>query len=383
MLKRIINKLKRIFKPIFIFNKNDKFNKILEELNIDNYSKVIVFENNFGFEGIMKQRPQQIALNIPEDVLFLYHSNKDKYGNKLNYKKIKANVYLINLDIYRKYIYKIKNNNYLMIYSTNYFSIRKIKKYQKNNFKLIYEYVDNIDDMLCGKKLVVKLNKVLNFVINNNAYIITTATKLYDNVISYNSRANVKLITNGCDYNHFHMSEAKLPSDLTLKKPIVGYYGALANWFDYDLIKKINDTNKYKVVLIGQKYDNSFDNSFIEQLKNVVYLGKKEYKELPNYLYYFDICIIPFIINDITLSTSPVKVFEYMAGNKPIVTTALPECMKYESVLISKNHDEFINNLDLAIKLKNNDKYLKKLNNDALSNTWESKCIEMIKFLDY
>ena len=76
------------------------------------------------------------------------------------------------------------------------------------------------------------------------------------------------------------------------------------------------------------------------------------------------------------------KVFEYMAGNKPIVTTALPECMKYQSILVSKNHDEFINNLELALKLKSNIKYLEKLNNDALNNTWESKCRELIDFLD-
>ena len=70
----------------------------------------------------MKQRPQQIALNFNKNVLFLYHSNKDKYDNKDNYRKIKDNLYMINLDLYRKYINKyLKNipNKYLMIYSTN------------------------------------------------------------------------------------------------------------------------------------------------------------------------------------------------------------------------------------------------------------------------
>lgn len=58
-------------------------------ININNYSKVIVFENNFGWNGIMRQRPQQIALNMPDDVLFIYHSNKDNYDNDLNYKRLK------------------------------------------------------------------------------------------------------------------------------------------------------------------------------------------------------------------------------------------------------------------------------------------------------
>ncbi len=84
---------------------------------------------------------------------------------------------------------------------------------------------------------------------------------------------------------------------------------------------------------------------------------KKNYDELPNYLHDFDICTIPFVINEITLSTSPVKVFEYMAAKKPIVTTDLPECRKYKSILIGKDSEEFIKKIQLAISNMNNEKY--------------------------
>jgi teichuronic acid biosynthesis glycosyltransferase TuaH len=70
-----------------------------------------------------------------------------------------------------------------------------------------------------------------------------------------------------------------------------------------------------------------------------------------------------------------------MASEKPIVTTDLPECRKYKSVLISKNHTEFISNLDKAIKLVNNKDYINSLRKEALNNTWESKCNEMIYFI--
>ncbi|MDD4718571.1 MAG: glycosyltransferase [Bacilli bacterium] len=390
MIKKIINKFKNIIKPCLVTNKNQKLKKLFEKMNIEQYKNVIIFENGFGWEGIMKQRPQQIALNMPSNVLFLYHSNKDKYDNKECYKKIKDNLYMVNLDLYRKCVIKhLKDipNKYLMIYSTNNIKDNIINNYTDNGFKIIYEYIDDIDEELSGKRTAKKLLKnYYNIINNDNSYIVCTATNLYNNVLKDNKGAKVKLITNGCDYNHFKKRKHNIPNEIKeIKKsgkPIIGYYGALASWFDYELIKKISNTNKYEVVLIGIKYDDSFDKSDILKLDNIHYLGKIDYDELPAYSRFFDVSIIPFVINDITLSTSPVKVFEYMASEKPIVTTDLPECRKYKSILISKDHKEFINNLEKAIGLIKDDKYMKILRDDALNNTWESKCNEMISFVN-
>lgn len=390
MITKIINKFKVIIKPYTVFNKKQKLAKIFESIDINKYQNVIIFENNFGWDGIMKQRPQQIALNFNDDVLFLYHSNKDKYETKECVKKIKDNLYMINLDLYRQYITKyLKNipNKYIMIYSTNNIKKNIIENYTKNDFKIIYEYVDEIDEKLSGKRVAQKLLENYHNIVNNNDnYIICTATNLYNNVLNDNKNAKVKLITNGCDYEHFKKRKHNIPAEIKkIKKsgkPIVGYYGALASWFDYELIEKIAKTEKYEVVLIGIKYDDSLDKSNILKLPNVHYLGKIDYDLLPSYSSFFDISTIPFVINEITLSTSPVKVFEYMASEKPIVTTNLPECRKYQSVLISKSHDEFINNLDKAIRLINNENYIKILKTEALNNTWTSKCREMIDFIN-
>jgi len=78
-------------------------------------------------------------------------------------------------------------------------------------------------------------------------------------------------------------------------------------------------------------------------------------------------------LNDITASTSPVKIFEYMALHKPIIITDLYECRDYESIMIAKNHDEFIKLLDKALKLKDDKNYIKKLDNEAQENDWSKK----------
>jgi len=72
-------------------------------------------------------------------------------------------------------------------------------------------------------------------------------------------------------------------------------------------------------------------------------------------------------------STSPVKIFEYMALHKPIVITDLYECRNYESVMIAKNHDEFIKLLDKALKLRNDKNYIKRLDKEAQENDWSKK----------
>ena len=113
--------------------------------------------------------------------------------------------------------------------------------------------------------------------------------------------------------------------------------------------------------------------SKIEKLPNVHYLGIVNYKDLASYAYWMDVLTIPFLLNAITESTNPVKLFEYMALNKPIVTTDMRECRKYKSVMIAKSHDEFIELLDKALKLEKNDPYFELLKKEALENTWEKK----------
>ena len=129
----------------------------------------------------------------------------------------------------------------------------------------------------------------------------------------------------------------------------------------------------YEIVLIGIDYDQSLGKSGILNLDNVHYLGTVNYNELPTYSKFFNVSIIPFMVNEITEATSPVKLFEYMALGKPIVTTALPECRKYESPLVSDSHEDFINNIKKAAELENSKEYIELLRKEGNQNTWRQK----------
>ena len=123
----------------------------------------------------------------------------------------------------------------------------------------------------------------------------------------------------------------------------------------------------------------------MEQYENIHYLGARNYKVLKNYANQFTVCTIPFLINSITEATSPVKLFEYMALEKPIVTTDMKECRKYKSVLVAKNHEEYIEFIDKAIEMdrkqNENKKYFELLDKEARENDWMKKTEEIIKLI--
>lgn len=389
----VIRTVKKVLKTLYYrlkFCLAKKEKNVLEGIvSIEKYSTVIIFENNFGWNKIMKQRPQQIAENLPEDVLMIYHSHEDDdYERGKRIRIIKDNLILVDLGYFRENVldfFACHNNKYLMIYSTDYIPLERVEMYEEYRYKVIYEYVDDLNEELSGDVYESLLERHQRLLEDDDVYVVSTATAL-KNKIEMSGNKKVELITNGVDYEHFMYRELPIPEDLTIirssYKTLICYYGALAKWFDYELVEKIAANKEYAVVLIGQDYDGTLMKSRVLELDNVFFLGRKGYEELPAYGCNVDVCVIPFLINDITEATSPVKLFEYMALNKPIVTTALPECSKYCSVFYSATHEEFMQNIEKAIESGKSEDYQKMEVEEALQNTWSSKAKDIIRFVN-
>ena len=384
-VKRIIRTV--YFKIVFRgINKNVK--RMAGMIDLSQFNSVVVFENNFGWNKIMKQRPQQIAENLPEDTLMFYHSSEDSdYTDKSRICIKKPNLVIVDLGYYREGIFEFVKgifDKYLMVYSTDFIPYDRVKLYEEKGYKVIYEYVDDLNEELSGEMFGELYRRHEKMLADPDVYVVSTATKLKNNIETSSCRP-AALITNGVDYTHFEYKDYEIPEDMKEirenYKTLLCYYGALANWFDYDLIKKVAENKKYAIVLIGQDYDNTLKASGILDIDNVFFLGRKSYEVLPRYGCNSDICIIPFLINEITLSTSPVKLFEYMAMEKVIVTTALPECKKYESVFYSASHEEFIQNIAKAEEMIGNSDYKALEIKEAKENTWQSKAQNMMNFV--
>ncbi|EDT13524.1 glycosyltransferase [Clostridium perfringens] len=371
------------------------YEKIKSILELEDFDEIIVFHASFGWNIEMKQRPQHLAEALSKKkVLYIYRSDV-KNDNIYSIKKIKDNLYVLNLDMYSlnvaffEAIKSINKPKFVHVYATclNSVDYEKIKTYMDKGFKVIYDFVDELSSEISGYNITSKMiedhEKLLRD--KENVLVVSTAKKLKDIANKFRGENENNILAPNAvnleDFkNHGHEIGEKIQPIVNKRKPIIGYYGALAKWFDYKLIEQLaKEREDYEIVLIGMDYDGSYDQSNLKYYSNISYLGMIDYKDLINYSRYFDVCIVPFIKNDITDSTSPLKIFEYMALEKPIVTTNINECKNYESCLISKDYDEFIRNIDKALKLEvDNKEYFNILRREAEENTWDNRA-ELIK----
>ncbi|MFN7131777.1 MAG: glycosyltransferase [Myxococcales bacterium] len=180
--------------------------------------------------------------------------------------------------------------------------------------------------------------------------VITSAERLQQSKSALN--ANTCLVRHGVDWEHFSKAldpDLKVPEDMAkLAKPVIGFFGLVADWVDIELIEKV--ARAYpdaSVVIIGSVRT---DVSKLGWLPNVHFLGRKKYAELPAYCRGFDVALMPFRINELTLNANPLKVREYLAAGLPVVSTNIPEVTQLGQCLIGNDHDEFIAKVGEALK---------------------------------
>ena len=195
-------------------------------------------------------------------------------------------------------------------------------------------------------------------------------------------RPNALYLPNAVDASHFRQVPSPNPASLDVGmkrvlaagKPIAGYYGAMARWFDYDLLAQVaGQRDDWSFVLIGPDLDGSLGTSGITKLANVYWLGPRDYDQLPGYLRLFDVAMIPFKVNDITRATSPLKLYEYFAGGRGVITTPMPECAAFEEVLVAQTAKDFAAAIDRAVNLHHDPEFLSRLSDLASANSWEAR----------
>lgn len=212
------------------------------------------------------------------------------------------------------------------------------------SWRIIYDCMDEWDSFPGIKRALLDMESRL---VEGCDLLVVTAERLYQKWQAYN-RPTV-LARNAADFDFY--AERYRPNALLKDAghPLVGYYGAIADWFDVELLADAaRQRPDYTFVLLGGVFD--VDVSALERLPNVRLLGQQPYELMPQYLYHFDVCLIPFKVNPITEATDPVKVYEYLSAGKPVVTVALPELEPLRDYLyIARDGQEFIAHIDSAL----------------------------------
>ena len=176
--------------------------------------------------------------------------------------------------------------------------------------------------------------------------VVVTAEKLRE---KFGARGiETVLVRNGSDFEFFrHASPAEELRDL--HRPIIGYFGAIADWFDLELMCNVARSRpSYSFVLAGQVFGR--DTGRLASLPNVRLLGSRPYEAMPSLLAAFDVCIIPFVLNRVTHATDPVKLYEYLSQGKPVVASDMAELRRCgDFVRLAAGPTEFAAELDLAL----------------------------------
>lgn len=215
----------------------------------------------------------------------------------------------------------------------------------------VYECVD---DITAAKGLVdaEAIGRMERELIEKVDLLSVTHDRLYDSKAGPAKRAVV--VPNGVDADH--MGRAADP-DLPLGEklagvphPIIGYLGAINYWIDTELLARLaREHPEWSVVLVGP--ENALaDMTPLKGLPNVVLTGRVPYEEVPRYLKAFDVCVNPYVLDGVAEHCSPLKLYDYLATGKPVVSVDMPEARKFEGLVsISQDGDEFVRMVERAV----------------------------------
>jgi glycosyltransferase involved in cell wall biosynthesis len=188
--------------------------------------------------------------------------------------------------------------------------------------------------------------------------------------------ANVHFFGCGVDVDHFARARSEdlalAPELAAIGRRIMGYFGVIDERLDYDLLRKLADENSdAALVMVGPVV--KVDPNELPQGPNIHWLGLRQYSELPSYVKGFDVCLMPFALNEATEYINPTKTLEYMAAGKPIVSTAVSDVVHHFTpvVTVAETSDDFVTATASALNSPDTAMIARGVE-QARANTWES-----------
>lgn len=351
------NDIKKLFEP----------NCYSSNFEPDNTGKCVVIYPPTIDWGWMKQRPQHIMEQFSLHGYEVYYCNKTQLDEAL-YTTINPNLKVVhnNYHFIKNVLPKLKEQKRKIILWVSWSKLHLFLKHYSPSF-IVYDY---IDDFKAWRPYHDKMVRCANVVV-------ASSDVLQSQIKDQYPLKKCCLVRNGCSIKHFNRS-SRIPKPTELKNhrgPIITFMGAWADWVDQELVEKMAVAfPSALVIIIGVEFNIK---AKIKQ-PNIVLLGYRPFNKLPQYLKHSSVCIIPFKIQEVSVAANPIKMYEYLASGKHVVSTDVPEVRNIPSVLIGKDHDSFINKVGLILESKipfNK----KEVDGWLVQHTWEKRFIEIQK----
>ncbi len=165
---------------------------------------------------------------------------------------------------------------------------------------------------------------------------------------------NTEFLPMGVDYQKFSTPVPE-PDDLRgIPYPRIGYMGHLKRMLDWTLLLELSTAHPdWSFVFVGPKGPHPEIDELLEEmsrLTNVHFLGGKPTKGLGAYPQHFDVCLMPYVIDDYTRYVYPLKMHEYLAGGKPVVSSPIRSVEDFKHVIaLARNRSEWSRSIEVAL----------------------------------
>jgi teichuronic acid biosynthesis glycosyltransferase TuaH len=296
--------------------------------------------------------------------------------------------YKLNENILTATIQKIIRKNDVKEYIfINCFDPYYFRKYPITLLKPLFNIYHCVDDIGVDTYTIKHGIRLENETIKNADIVMVTSSELKNRCLPFNK--DVVINNNAVDISIFRrVLEEKFERPKELEKintKIIGFVGNLDHLrIDYELLKKIALFHHDKsLVLIGPLNNNFYKEAGLDKITNIHFLGSKNIQELPQYLQYMDCTIIPFLKNKVTKSIYPLKINEYLGAGRAVIATDFSEdILSFEEwIYIGRDHDDFLNKIDIAIQ-ENNESRIRKRLEKASKNTWSDRVVEFWEMIE-
>lgn len=248
---------------------------------------------------------------------------------------------------------------------------------------VVYDCMDELSGFLNAPKQLIQREKALLSIAD---IVFTGGPSLYQS--KRNLHPNVHCFPSSVDATHFGKAldrNSETPLQKNIPRPRLGFYGVIDERLDRELIRMLADAHpEWQIILVGPVV--KIDPGSLPHSPNIHYFGQQDYADLPSFLAGWDLCLMPFALNEATRFISPTKVLEYMAAELPVVSTAITDVAVPYSDLVSigKTPAEFIAACAAALALSPSRQIqlAEKMRAVVTATSWEKTAAQMLKLME-
>jgi teichuronic acid biosynthesis glycosyltransferase TuaH len=355
------------YRVLYVNKPIDRISTVIHRNDIKTKNRLKSIRKN---EGVLEEVRRNLFVFNPQVVLesinWIPPGKLYTFLNKRNNRKLANQI--------RSICKKLEFKNLLLINDNDFNNGLYLKEFLQVDIAIYY-----LRDFLLSQPYFFKhgvtseplILKKYDIVLTNSSYLKNYANR-------FNSQAFY--IGQGCEVDEFVKEPAVYPSDIKdIQKPVIGYCGALLSLrLDIDLLISIAlERPNWNLVLVGPE-DADFKKSRLHQLPNVFFMGSKEPFILPAYIHYFDVCINPQVINQMTIGNYPRKIDEYLAAGKPVVATDTEAMEEFADITyLCRDLSGYLSAIELALATSKNPGCIEKRIQVAKTHTWRNSIMKL------